>query len=382
MNPFSHATLRTVKFQMGSDVVIMSTKKVVVAMSGGVDSSVAAALLVQEGYEVIGITMRLWTQERDDLPETNRTCCGVEAVEDAQAVAQELDIPYYLMNFERPFQTHVVDYFTREYSIGRTPNPCLACNQYVKFDNLLEKARALGASHLATGHYARVHEAGGSFNLLRGIDTSKDQSYVLYTLGQPELRNLLLPVGHYTKPEIRQIARQFNLPVADKPESQDICFIPDRDYRSFVAQRIDSPPGDIVSAAGEVLGRHRGIAYYTVGQRHGLGLPSPDKLYVTRIDAARNRVVVGPEEDLYSYETFADDVHFVRDNQFPLPIDVSAKIRYKSQESPATLFAHENGVRVVFREPQRAITPGQAIVFYQGDEVIGGARIASPQFYE
>ena len=359
----------------------MSKKKVVVAMSGGVDSSVAAALLVREDYEVIGITMRLWTDERDDLPETNRTCCGVEAVDDAQAVAQTLNIPYYVMNFERPFQTHVVDYFTHEYSIGRTPNPCLACNQHVKFDNLLEKAKALGADYLATGHYARVREDAGQYRLMRGADATKDQSYVLYTLGQPELRNLLLPVGHYTKPEIRQIARGHNLPVADKAESQDICFIPDRDYRTFVAQRIESPAGDIVNDRGEVLGRHRGIAYYTVGQRHGLGIPSAAKLYVTRIDAVRNQIVVGPEDDLYSYETFADDMHFVQDAPV-LPIEISAKIRYKSQESPATLFSHDDGVRVVFREPQRAITPGQAIVFYEGDEVIGGGKIASPRFHE
>lgn len=357
----------------------MSKTKVVVAMSGGVDSSVAAALLVNAGYDVVGITMRLWTVERDDLPETNRSCCGIEAVEDAQLVAQELDIPYYLMNFERPFQTHVVDYFIREYSLGRTPNPCLACNQYLKFDNLLEKARALGADYLATGHYAQVRQVDGAFRLLRGADPTKDQSYVLYTLGQEELRRLLLPVGHYTKPEIRRIAADLGLPVADKPDSQDICFIPDNDYRSFVAQRVRAQPGEILDAAGNVLGTHSGIAYYTIGQRHGLGVTSPQRLYVTGIDPARNQVIVGPEEDLYSREVLAEDVRFVQGNALcQLPLEVRAKIRYKSLESPATLYPVPGGVQVVFQEPQRAVTPGQAIVFYQEDEVIGGGRIALP----
>ena len=356
----------------------MAKTKAVVAMSGGVDSSVAAALLLKAGYDVVGITMRLWTAERDDLPETNRSCCGIEAVEDAQLVAQVLDIPYYLMNFERPFQTQVVDYFTREYSLGRTPNPCLACNQYVKFDNLLAKARALGADYLATGHYAQVRQVGDTFRLLRGVDQTKDQSYVLYTLGQEELRSLLLPVGQYTKPEIRKIAADLGLAVADKPDSQDICFIPDNDYRSFVAQRVEARPGEIVDGAGNVLGTHRGIAYYTIGQRHGLGVTLPQRLYVTGIDPVRNRVIVGTEEDLYSREVLAEDVHFVRADSRYFGVEIKAKIRYKSLESPATLHPAPGGVTVVFQEPQRAVTPGQAIVFYQGDEVIGGGCIALP----
>lgn len=354
----------------------MTKQRVVVAMSGGVDSSVAAALMVRAGYDVIGITMRLWTIEREDLPATNRTCCGIEAVDDAQEVAQLLGIPYYPMNFERPFQTHVVDYFTQEYTRGRTPNPCLACNQYVKFDNLLAKAKALGADYLATGHYARVALNHGSYRLLRGADAMKDQSYVLYTLGQGELRYLLLPVGDYSKQEIRQIAQEYHLPVADKPDSQDICFIPDNDYRRFVSERVPLEAGDIVDSAGARVGTHRGIALYTIGQRHGLGVTSPQRLYVTQIDPSSNRVVVGPEEDLYLREALAEDVHFVNGEAGAYPLEVSAKIRYKSQESPATLRNVPEGVLVTFEEPQRAVTPGQAIVFYRDDEVLGGGRIA------
>lgn len=346
-------------------------------MSGGVDSSVAAALLVRAGYEVVGITMRLWTLERDDLPASNRTCCGVEAVDDAQVVAQVLDIPYYVMNFERPFQRDVVDYFTSEYARGRTPNPCLACNQYVKFDNLLQKARALGASYLATGHYARVRSDGGVYRLLRGADAAKDQSYVLYMLGQQELAHVLLPVGEYTKPEIRAIAQECGLPVADKPESQDICFIPDRDYRSFVAQRIEAPPGPIVDREGNLLGTHRGVAFYTVGQRHGLPLAGGRRLYVTAIDAERNQVTVGPEEDLLARTVLVEDPRFVLDEGMDFPCRVTAKIRYRAEESPAVLEPAGGLLRAVFDEPQRAVAPGQAIVFYQGDQVVGGGVIAA-----
>ncbi len=346
-------------------------------MSGGVDSSVAAALLVRAGYDVVGITMRLWTEERDDLPETNRSCCGVEAVEDAQWVAHKLGIPYYLLNFEQSFQTNVVDYFTDEYLRGRTPNPCLACNQYVKFAPLMDRALALGADYLATGHYARVVERDHGFSLLRAVDAGKDQSYFLYTLGQAELQRVLMPVGSYTKAEIRALAKELDLPVADKPDSQEICFIPDNDYRRFVTERVHAPAGDIVDLEGEVLGAHRGLTHYTVGQRHGLGLGLPQRLYVTRLDPARNRVVVGPEDALYGSEARVDDVHFVRELPGGFPWEVHAKIRHRSGESPARVSLDEDGYRVTFDTPQRALTPGQAVVFYSSDEVLGGARIAS-----
>jgi len=351
------------------------SQKVVVAMSGGVDSSVAAALLVEQGYDVVGITMRLWTEDRPDLPQVNRTCCGVEAIDDAQAVAQVLGIPYYVLNFERSFQAHVVDYFVGEYVRGRTPNPCLACNQHVKFDHLLERATALGADFLATGHYARVDRRDGRYRLLRGVDPSKDQSYFLYTLGQDELRRTLMPAGHYTKAAVRALAQRFGLPVADKPDSQEICFIPDNDYRRFVAERVTPDPGDIVDLEGRVAGRHRGLAGYTVGQRHGLGLGGPARTYVVALDAAANQVVVGPEVALMSRTAVVEALHWV-DGPAELPRAVEAKIRYKAPASPAVMLRDGERTLVRFGEPQRAMTPGQAMVFYRGDEVLGGGRIA------
>ncbi|MEK7214604.1 MAG: tRNA 2-thiouridine(34) synthase MnmA [Chloroflexota bacterium] len=362
---------------LGSEAHRSMKQKVVVAMSGGVDSSVAAALLAEQGYEVVGITMRLWTEERDDLPGTNRTCCGVEAVDDDQAVAQMLNIPYYVLNFERSFKANVVDYFVGEYARGRTPNPCLACNQHVKFDHLLERANALGADYLATGHYARVAGDVGGFRLLRGVDPSKDQSYFLYTLGQEELQRTLMPVGHYTKPQVRALAVKFGLPVADKPDSQEICFVPDNDYRRFVSERIAADPGDIMDTAGNVIGRHQGLASYTVGQRHGLGLGGPERLYVIRLLPETNRVVVGQDADLYQHQALVEDLHFVeRDPR--LPVRVEAKVRYKATPSRAVISRDDGGIIVSFETPQRAMTPGQAIVFYQGDEVAGGGRIVAP----
>lgn len=354
----------------------MTKGKVVVAMSGGVDSAVAAALLHSEGYEVVGITMRLWTLERDDLPAPHRTCCSVESVEDAQRVCEVLGVPHYFMNFERPFKTHVVDYFTSEYARGRTPNPCLACNQYVKFDVLMSRAVALGADYLATGHYARIDQSHGAFRLLRAVDPDKDQSYVLYTLKQREMERLLLPVGHYYKPDIRRIAADFNLPLADKPDSQDICFIPDRDYRGFVAQRVGSRSGPIFDTAGRVVGAHRGIVHYTVGQRQGLGIASNQRLYVIDMDAEANAIVVGTEDDLSSRGLLADEVNFIRGEAQELPARASVKLRYRAKDAEAEIYPADGGVEVRFLEPQRAVSPGQAAVFYRGDEVIGGGKIS------
>ncbi|MFH1485530.1 MAG: tRNA 2-thiouridine(34) synthase MnmA [Chloroflexota bacterium] len=353
----------------------MSKGRVVVAMSGGVDSAVAAALLKEAGYEVIGVTMRLWTLETPGIPTAHRRCCSVEAIDDARRVCQILDIPYYILNFEEEFQSHVVDYFCQEYARGRTPNPCIACNRHVKFNFLLEKALALGADYLATGHYARIVEDDGKYRLLRAVDSSKDQSYVLYTLGQRELRHLVFPLGPLRKEDTRRKAAVLNLSVADKVESQDICFITEGNYHVFLAERIASSPGELVDLAGRVMGRHRGVAFYTVGQRHGLGLASREPLYVVAIDPADNRLVVGGREELLRDRLMAGDVSFVSGEAPATPLGVTAKIRYKSPEARATLVCVNSRVEVRFAEPQWAITPGQAVVFYLGEEVLGGGTI-------
>ncbi len=355
----------------------MSTegKLVVVAMSGGVDSSAAAAILKREGYEVIGVMMRLWTEGDGGSPAPHRRCCSLEEVEDARRVCQVLDIPFYVLNFEPQFRTYVVDYFCQEYLRGRTPNPCLACNRWIKFDFLLNRALTLGADYLATGHYARIERRNGSYILLKGIDSAKDQSYVLYNLGQRELENLLFPMGSYSKSEARRIAQEMGLPVWDKAESQEICFVTNGDYHHFLSERSLTQPGDIVDIKGKVLGRHSGIGFYTVGQRRGLGLVPREPLYVLSIDSGNNRVVVGTNEQLLRSELIASEVSYVSGEPPQEPMDVSAKIRYKSPEAKATLYPQGRQARLVFEEAQRAITPGQAVVFYSNDVVLGGGII-------
>ena len=355
----------------------MSKGRVIVAMSGGVDSSVAALVLKRQGYEVIGVTMRLWTVERDDLPRSSKRCCSVEDVEDARRVCQVIGAPHYFVNFEREFQKHVVDYFVREYDRGRTPHPCLACNDSIKFDFLLRRAMFLDADYIATGHYARIRPNGHGLNLLKGTDEGKDQSYVLFTLGQPQLRRLLLPIGEFKKDEIRELAAEAGLGVADKPDSQEICFIPDGDYRKFVADRTKPKPGELVDTSGAVLGRHSGIQFFTIGQRRGLGLNgnSGKPMYVVSIDSKSNRVVLGAEERLLSSTFWASRVNFTTEAIPDGPTEVTAKIRYKARESPATLLAHGDWAEIKFHEPQRAVTPGQAVVFYQGEKVLGGGII-------
>jgi len=350
-------------------------KLVVVAMSGGVDSSAAAAILKSEGYEVIGVTMRLWTKEGGNSSASRRRCCSLEEVEDARRVCQVLDIPFYILNFEPQFQTYVVDYFCREYLWGRTPNPCLACNKWIKFDFLLSRALALGADYLATGHYARIERRDGSYILLKGIDCAKDQSYVLYTLGQKEMEHLLLPMGSYSKGEARRIAQESGLPVWDKEESQEICFIADGDYHHFLSERNLTQPGDIVDTEGKLMGRHSGIGFYTVGQRRGLGLAAHEPLYVLSINPDSNRVVVGTNDQLLRSELIADEVSWVSGEPPQAPADITAKIRYKSPEARARLYLQGRQARLVFEEPQRAITPGQAVVFYRDDVVLGGGII-------
>ena len=357
----------------------MSKGKVIVAMSGGVDSSVAALLLSQQGYDVVGITMRLWSVERDDVPASRKRCCSVEDVEDARRVCHEIGIPHYFLNFEKEFQRHVIDYFVQEYDRGRTPHPCLACNDKIKFDFLLRRATFLEADYIATGHYGRVRSTpGGQRILLKGFDSSKDQSYVLFTLGQQELQRLLLPVGEYRKDTIRALAEEAGLTVANKPDSQEICFIPDDNYRKFVSDRVRPRPGNLVSRQGDVLGSHPGIQFFTIGQRRGLGLSgsSEKPMYVTRIDAESNEVVLGSQEDLMSTTLWASRVSYVSGTVPCEPMSVEAKIRYKADPSPATIIPiSADSARVEFDKPQRAVTPGQAVVFYEGERILGGGYI-------
>lgn len=346
-------------------------------MSGGVDSSVAALLLERQGYEVIGVTMRLWTVEREDVPVSSKRCCSVEDVDDARRVCQVIGVPHYVQNFEREFQQHVVEYFVEEYDRGRTPHPCLACNDKIKFDFLLRRAMFLDADYIATGHYARVRRSENGFKLLKGLDPRKDQSYVLFTLRQSELQHLLLPVGEYPKADIRKLAADAGLPVANKPDSQEICFIPDGDYRKFLGERGSPVPGDIVDSDGNVLGKHPGIQFFTVGQRRGLGLQgnSGEPMFVTRIVADENRVVLGRRDELDLERLWASRVTYIEDLAVTEPLEVTAKIRYNASESPATLIPRGDWAEVRLHTPQRAITPGQAVVFYQGEMVVGGGII-------
>jgi tRNA-uridine 2-sulfurtransferase len=360
---------------------------VVVAMSGGVDSSVAAALLVEAGYRVTGVMMRLWAE---DTPSTatpgpagaENRCCTDEAVNEARRVASLLGIPFRLVDYEDAFKACVVDYFVAEYGRGRTPNPCLACNRHLRFGRLLAHARQMGADYLATGHYARVDRPDGSgdgrYRLRMGVDPNKDQSYVLYVLGQEALRHVLFPLGAYTKPQVRELARRHSLPVADREESMELCFVGDDDYRGFLRRHAPQvvEPGPILDSAGRVIGRHRGLPFYTVGQRRGLGIAAAEPLYVIRLDVERNALVVGPAGELGRRRLTASEVHYVAGQAPPGPVRVQAKIRYRATLAEATWTPLEGArAAVEFDRPLRDITPGQAVVAYEGDEVVGGGLI-------
>jgi len=355
----------------------MPKQRVVVAMSGGVDSSVAAGLLLQAGYDVLGVTMRLWTAEDAAASRHHKRCCSVEDTDDARAAADALGVRHYVLNLEREFAEGVVDQFVREYTLGRTPNPCLACNDRVKFRPLLEHALALDADYLATGHYARVRGNFRGFELLRAVDPAKDQSYVLYTLGQRELERTLFPVGELPKDEIRRLAREWRLPNADKPDSADICFIPSGDYRAFVRERVPARAGAIVDTSGAEIGEHEGIVSYTIGQRRGLpARGGGEPLYVIDIDAGTNTVVAGENRELMADGLIAEELSFVNGEAPHGETRAEARIRYRSEPVPAALCVEGGRAEVRFDRPQRAVTPGQACVFYLGDRVLGGGTIA------
>ena len=353
-------------------------KRVVVAMSGGVDSSVAAGLLQQAGYEVLGVTMRLWTQEDAAASRHHKRCCSVEDTDDARAAAEVLGIRHYVLNLEREFAENVVDHFVREYTLGRTPNPCLECNDRVKFRPLLEHALALNADYLATGHYARVQETQGGFELHRAFDPSKDQSYVLYTLGQPELSRTLFPVGELPKSEIRRLAHEWCLPNADKPDSADICFIPSGDYRAFVRERVPAAAGAIVNESGEKLGEHEGIVNYTIGQRRGLpARGGGEPLFVVDLDAGTNTVIAGDNAGLMAEGLIAEELAFINGKPPSGDMRADVRIRYQSEPVPSRVRITGERAEIRFDRPQRAVTPGQAAVLYDGDNVIGGGTIVS-----
>ena len=387
-------------------VVAAKKQRVICGMSGGVDSSATAALLQEQGYDVVGITLKLWPQ--DCVNRAEDKCCGPQAVTDARSVCHKLGIPYYLIDESAEFQKHVIQYFADEYKAGRTPNPCVMCNQNLKFGRLIDRANQLGADFIATGHFARIESATAPLNelsrrrreeshsnspaenqrlvtlsptrylLKRGLDLRKDQSYFLFSLRQDQLARALFPLGEKTKSDTREVARHCNLKTADKEESMEICFVPDNNYGGFLqsANLVQKHRGEIVNLQGHVLGHHDGIEFYTIGQRKGLGLSTPQPLYVIELDAENNRVVVGDDTALDRDEFTVQNCNWIPFENPPASIEVTAKIRYNHPGTSATVTPLEQGrARVKLHTPQRAVTPGQASVFYQDDLVVGGGWI-------
>lgn len=354
-------------------------KKVILGMSGGVDSSVAAALLKEQGYDVIGVTLVLLPRELDS--DRHDACCGARAVEDASLVCQELDIRFYAVNRRQKFRKQVIDYFCNEYIAGRTPNPCILCNRDLKFPELLRLARILDADYAATGHYARIEKRkDGIFRLCKGIDDAKEQSYFLYTLTQEMLPKIIFPLGEMTKDEVRRLAGELGLKVHGKPESQEVCFVAENRYESFLKKWIPEKlrPGPIYDTQGKEIGRHKGIPLYTIGQRRGIGIANENPLYVLSINAADNSIVAGSDEHLFKTQLVGKETVWVSGHAPEKPIEAEVKIRYLHPGAKALITPLEGGrVKVVFHRPERAIAPGQAAVFYQDQVVLGGACIES-----
>ncbi len=353
-----------------------SPKRVVIAMSGGVDSSVAAALLVQQGYEVIGMMLRLWSEPGG---EADNRCCTPDAMAMARRIAATLNIPFYAVDAQQPFYDTVVTFFVNGYAQGTTPNPCLICNRHIRWEFLLNRALALGAEFLATGHYARLlRDKQGQTQLLRAVDSAKDQSYVLHVLGQEQLAHALFPLGEFTKPQVRQLARDFNLPVAERTESQDLCFLGGNDYRNFLARNASASQsaGEIRTRRGQVIGQHQGLALYTIGQRKGLGIASQVPLYVLEKNISQNILIVGEANELGAQELVARSINRVSGEAPSQSFRAKVKIRYKAHDAWATVSLQNNSqVHVNFDEPQRDITPGQSAVFYIEDICVGGGVI-------
>ncbi|MCL2372539.1 MAG: tRNA 2-thiouridine(34) synthase MnmA [Defluviitaleaceae bacterium] len=352
--------------------------KILTAMSGGVDSSVAAYLLRQQGHTQIGAMMKLYTDEDIPINHRNKGCCSLDDAEDARAVATAMDIPFFVFNFADSFQKEIMDRFVAAYKSGRTPNPCIDCNRFMKFERFIARALEMDCSHIATGHYARIEQHGSRFLLKKGLDHSKDQSYVLYAMTQPQLSRTLLPLGSLTKDEVRKIAEAQNLATAKKRDSQDICFAPDGDYAGFIERHTGaaSPPGDFISSSGQKLGRHKGIDHYTIGQRKGLGISAPHPLFVVSLNPEENTVTLGQSEELFSNRLTATDVNLIATDKIQGKLNIQAKIRYAHQPTPAILWQTDTDkIEIEFPAPQRAITPGQAVVLYDGDIVIGGGTI-------
>lgn len=355
----------------------MEKKTVAVAMSGGVDSSTTAALLLEQGYNVFGVTMVL-SDEGRGFSKTDRYE-DLSSVKDARAVCDVLHIKHYVLDLKDAFKKEVTDYFVSEYMQAHTPNPCVRCNRCIKFGRLLNECIRLGADFMATGHYVRIEKnAAGRYLIKRAADAHKDQSYVMYHLPQEVLRRIIFPLNGYTKPQTRELARKYNLPVADKKESQEICFIPNDDYKTYLEQHSDTvlKKGNIVDTKGHILGRHKGLAMYTIGQRKGLGIAAEEPLYVIKLDSERNELVVGSNEEVYTRQLLAKNIHWIPFDTLSEPLATTAQIRYSKNTAEVTVYPREdNTAKVVFKQPQRAVTPGQSVVFYDGDLLLGGGII-------